>query len=144
MIERLGIDTAIESFTFNNDEPVLPETPEIVAWYQRSAPLGVPGVMLIGGSSALADTGPSAFTRLSEVQVEDRAVLIGVNHSEYHFEIVQSESLASAPDFTTLLHETVEERIVLLGWEGPFQSAIATGGAHLVAGVRVVVTPPAG
>lgn len=143
-IERLGIDAPIESFTFTNDVPSLPETPEIVAWYQRSAPLGVPGVMLLGGSSALADTGPSAFTRLSEVQVEDRAVLIGANHSEYHFDIVQSEPLASPPDFTTLLHETVEERLVLLGWEGPFQAALAAGAVHLVAGVRVVATPPAG
>jgi hypothetical protein len=143
-IERLGIAAPIEALNFSNEAPSLPETPESVAWYPRSTPLGIPGVVLIGGSSAVADTGPSAFTRLSEVLPEDIVLITGVNGGEFQFAVAQSEPLSTPPDFASLLQENAEERLMLLAWQGVFASAIATGGVHLVAGTRVMITPLAG
>ena len=143
-IERLGIHAAIETLTFNGAFPTLPATPETLAWYPRSAPLAVPGVVLIGGSSAIADAGPSAFTRLSEVLPEDIAIATGANGGTFHFAITRSEPLAASPDFAALLQETGAEQLVLLAWNGVFPNAIAAGGVHLVAGDRVLATPPAG
>lgn len=143
-IERLGIAAPVQSLNFSDDAPTLPETPETVAWYPRSTPLGVPGVMLMGGSSAVADTGPSAFTRLSEVLTDDIVLVTGANNGQFHFEVSQSESLTTPLDFASLLADNAEERVMLLAWQGTFANAIATGGVYLVAGTRVMVTPPAG
>ncbi len=139
-LERLGIDAPIDIATFTADLPSEPEAPERLNWYQRSAPLGVPGVVLIGGTSTTSETGPSAFTRLTEVEPGDIVVLNGANDGTFHYSVDSSETLAAPPDFGTLFDPTTEERLVLLGWNDSFTVAANNGGLHQVTGLRISAT----
>lgn len=141
-LERLGIDATVDVLTFLAGAPTLPVDPELVAWFRRSAPVGVPGVVLIGGSSAIDDTGPSALTRLSEVLPGDIAVVTGANGGRFHYIVERSEVMTDTPDFKELLALTDTERFTLLAWSGSFVSAVAAGGVHEVTGIRVMATPP--
>ena len=137
-IERLGVDAVVEAATFDGDTPSEPSDRSILVWYQRSAPLGVTGVTLIGGSTATTDAGPSAFTRLTEVTIDDVVVITGANSGQFQYQIDRSEVLVTPPDYTALFADTEFERIVLLGWESSYAVAARSGALYLVSGVRTV------
>ena len=141
-LERLGIAADIDSVTFEGELPSEPAAPERLAWYQRSALLGIPGVVFIGGVSTTFETGPSAFTRLSEVEAGDLIAITGKNGGVFNFMVNRSEAMSGAPDFSSLLASTIGEHLLLLGWNETFAAAVGLGQVHLVTGVRVVVTPP--
>jgi hypothetical protein len=133
-LERLGIDAAIETAEFANDQPVPSSAPELVAWYRRSSLLGVPGVILLGGRTALEEAGPSAFTRLAEAKTGDLVELTGANGGTFQFTLDAVDPQAIPPDYVTLLAQRDAERLVLIGWEGDYP---APGGTLVMAsGVR--------
>ena len=137
-IERLGVDAVVEAATFDGDSPSEPPDRSVVLWYQRSAPLGVSGITLVGGSTLTADTGPSAFTRLSEVIIDDVVVLTGANNGHFQYQVDRSEILATPPDYSALLADTEYERFMLLGWEDSYGVAARAGTLYLVSGLRIV------
>lgn len=140
-LERLGVSAAIEVATFADDVPSEPASPELLAWYQRSAPLGIPGVVLIGGLTTTSETGPSAFTRLSEVEAGDLILLTGANDGIFHYTVEQSGVIAETPDFDALLGHVTDERLTLLGWTETFSAAANLGLMHQVTALRTIVTP---
>ena len=137
-IERLGVDAVVEAATFDGDSPSEPSDRSILVWYQRSAPLGVTGTSLIGGSTTTTDAGPSAFTRLPEVTIDDVVIITGANSGHFQYQVDRSEVLASPPDYNVLFADTEYERIILLGWEDSYALAARSGALYLVSGVRTV------
>jgi len=137
VLERLGIDAAIETTEFVDEYPASPSAPDVVAWYKRSALLGTPGVTAIGGMTGISDAGPSAFTRLSEVIPGDQLLITAVDGAVVHYDVQENTVVTQSPDFTTLLADTSLERLMLLGWDGAYQEAVATVGIQVVSGVRV-------
>ena len=137
-IERLGVDAVVEAATFDGDSPSEPSDRATVFWYQRSAPLGVTGITLIGGSTATADAGPSAFTRLPEVTIDDVVVVTGANSGHFQYQVDRSEVLTTPPDYDALFADTEYERIMLLGWESSYFVAARSGALYLVSGLRTV------
>jgi hypothetical protein len=135
-LERLGIAAAVETAEFINDLPVPPSLPELTAWYPRSSLLGVPGVILIGGLTALEETGPSAFTRLSEAKPGDLVTLTGANGGTFTYQLVTVEPEAPSPDFNALLAQRDAERLILLGWEGAYPLPGDVRAIVMAAGVR--------
>lgn len=141
VLERLGINAAIETTEFVDEYPASPSAPDILAWYKRSALLGTPGMTVIGGMTGINDAGPSAFTRLSEVVPGDHLVLTAVDGALVHFDVLENTVTMQSPDFTALLSDTSQERLMLLGWDGPYQQALSTVGIQVVNGIRVPATP---
>jgi hypothetical protein len=136
LLERLGINAAVETAEFAADQPVSPSLPELAAWYQRSSLLGVPGVILIGGLTTIEEAGPSAFTRLSEANIGDLVLLTGANGGTFTYLLESVDPQAAPPDYAALLAQRDAERIVLIGWDGDYPAPGSGGTLVMATGIR--------
>jgi hypothetical protein len=135
-LTRLGIDTDVETKEFAFGLPSDPSTPWVVAWYRNSALLGEPGVVLIGGKTTVDDDGPSAFTRLAEVVEGDLVELTGQNGGSFIYAVDTVEAAVKTPAFDKVFAEKDQERLMLVGWEDKYPSALSSRTVTVVTGVR--------
>lgn len=137
-ISRLGIDTDVEAADFAFGLPTDPSTPWVTAWYRNSSLLGEPGLAVIGGKIAVDDDGPSAFTRLSEVVAGDIVELTGRNGGRFSYTIESIDAAAKTPRFENLFADRTAERVMLVGWDEKYPSALSSRTVIVATGLRQV------
>ncbi len=90
-IPKLGLTTTVEAVGLGTDgEMLMPENPQVVAWYQSGSSLGEKGNLVIAGHLD-SKTGPAVFYRLSSLTAGDEIIVSDQEQKEYCFVVVKKE-----------------------------------------------------
>jgi LPXTG-site transpeptidase (sortase) family protein len=91
-IPKLGLMARVEAVGLGSDgEMVMPENPQVAAWYQSGSKLGEKGNLVIAGHLD-SKTGPAVFYRLSLLTLGDEIIVSDQNQKEYYFMVVKKET----------------------------------------------------
>jgi LPXTG-site transpeptidase (sortase) family protein len=91
-IPKLGLAATVEAVGLGSDgEMVMPENPQIAAWYRSGSKLGEKGNLVIAGHLD-SKTGPAVFYRLAQLTAGDKITITDQNNQEFLFIVVKKET----------------------------------------------------
>lgn len=98
-IPQALVDTVIEPLAIPGGVPALPTSPWTVGWYEDTAPLGVPGNIVMAGYSDWWDVGPAVLRYVGLLPPGSLIELIGADGNLYRYalEWVDSYPRDTAP-----------------------------------------------
>lgn len=98
-IPQALVDTVIEPLAIPGGVPALPTSPWTVGWYEDTAPLGVPGNIVMAGYSDWWDVGPAVLRYVGLLPPGSTIELVGADGNLYRYalEWVDSYPRDSAP-----------------------------------------------
>jgi len=123
-ISSLGIVAPVEVRTTVGGQMQDPTGPDVVAWYDDSAPLDAGGNTVFSGHLDLAGYGPAIFAYLNRLERGDTIVARGANDEVFRYQVVWVRSYpARGSDWTALTGPTARESITLITCAPPWDDA---------------------